>query len=130
MADTVTLQTVLDEIKLLRKDLRKVKNLIEDPNGEKAKARSTSNGFNKPQKVSPELRAFLGLGAALAASSFPRRTEAAALSAADQRNVAAIKTMAASWKSQDVASRNSVFTTDAIRDGAEHAGGQRGGIEN
>lgn len=63
-------------------------------------------------------RAFLGLGAALAASSLPRRAEAAALSAADQRNVTAIKTMAASWKSQDVASRNSVFTTDAIFRGA------------
>jgi upstream activation factor subunit UAF30 len=63
MADTVTLQTVLDEIKLLRKDLRKVKNLIEDPNGEKAKARSTSNGFNKPLDISEELRKFLKLGA-------------------------------------------------------------------
>lgn len=63
MADTVTLQTVLDEIKLLRKDLRKVKNLIEDPNGEKAKARSTSNGFNKPLDISEELRKFLKLAA-------------------------------------------------------------------
>ena len=63
MADTVTLQTVLDEIKLLRKDLRKVKSLIEDPNGEKAKARSTSNGFNKPLDISEELRKFLKLGA-------------------------------------------------------------------
>jgi len=65
MADTttITLQTVIDEIKLLRKDLRKVKNLIEDPLGEKAKARSTSNGFNKPLDISEELRKFLKLAA-------------------------------------------------------------------
>jgi len=60
MADTtITLQDVFDEIKLLRKDLRKVKSLIEDPQGEKAKARSTSNGFNKPLDISEELRKFL-----------------------------------------------------------------------
>lgn len=64
MADTtITLQTVIDEIKLLRKDLRKVKNLIEDPLGEKAKARSTTNGFNKPLDISEELRKFLKLAA-------------------------------------------------------------------
>jgi upstream activation factor subunit UAF30 len=66
MADTtsaVTLQTIFDEIKLLRKDLRKVKNLIEDPQGEKAKARSTTNGFNKPLDISEELRKFLKLAA-------------------------------------------------------------------
>ena len=64
MADTtITLQTIFDEIKLLRKDLRKVKNLIEDPQGEKAKARSTSNGFNKPLDISEELRKFLKLAA-------------------------------------------------------------------
>ena len=65
MADTttITLQTVIDEIKLLRKVLRKVKSLIEDPLGEKAKARSTSNGFNKPLDISEELRKFLKLAA-------------------------------------------------------------------
>jgi upstream activation factor subunit UAF30 len=62
-ATTITLQTIFDEIKLLRKDLRKVKNLIEDPQGEKAKARSTSNGFNKPLDISEELRKFLKLAA-------------------------------------------------------------------
>jgi upstream activation factor subunit UAF30 len=40
-----------------------VKNLIEDPQGEKAKARSTSNGFNKPLDISEELRKFLKLAA-------------------------------------------------------------------
>jgi len=64
MADTsITLQTIFDEIKLLRKDIRKVKSLIEDPNGEKAKARSTTNGFNKPLDISEELRKFLKLAA-------------------------------------------------------------------
>jgi chromatin remodeling complex protein RSC6 len=63
MADTITLQNVIDEIKLLRKDIRKVKSLIEDPMGEKAKARSTTNGFNKPLDISEELRKFLKMGA-------------------------------------------------------------------
>jgi chromatin remodeling complex protein RSC6 len=63
MADTITLQTIIDKIKLLRKDVRKVKSLIEDPNGEKAKARSTTNGFNKPLDISEELRKFLKLAA-------------------------------------------------------------------
>jgi upstream activation factor subunit UAF30 len=65
MADTttITLQTIMDEIKLLRKDVRKVKSLIEDPNGEKAKTRSTTNGFNKPLDISEELRKFLKMGA-------------------------------------------------------------------
>ena len=62
MAD-ITLQTIMDEIKLLRKDVRKVKSLIEDPNGEKAKTRSTTNGFNKPLDISEELRKFLKMGA-------------------------------------------------------------------
>jgi chromatin remodeling complex protein RSC6 len=51
------------EIKALRKDLRKVKQLLEDPTGEKSKARATNNGFNKPLDVSDKLRLFLRLGA-------------------------------------------------------------------
>jgi hypothetical protein len=57
------LTTLQTEIKALRKDLRKVKQLLEDPSGEKAKARATNNGFNKPLDVSEKLRAFLKLGA-------------------------------------------------------------------
>lgn len=52
---------LVHEIKGLRKDMRKVKQLIDDPTGEKAAARSKNNGFNKPQKVTEELRAFLSL---------------------------------------------------------------------
>ena len=51
------------EIKALRKDLRKVKSLLEDPSGEKSKARASNNGFNKPLEVSEKLRTFLGLAA-------------------------------------------------------------------
>jgi upstream activation factor subunit UAF30 len=50
------------ELKSLRKDVRKIRQHIEDPNGEKAQLRSQNNGFRKPQVVSPELRAFLKLG--------------------------------------------------------------------
>jgi len=61
-----TNQLLLDlqaEIKALRKDLRKVKSLLEDPTGEKSKARATNNGFNKPLDVSDKLRSFLKLAA-------------------------------------------------------------------
>ena len=57
------LTALQSEIKALRKDLRKVKQLLEDPSGEKAKARATNNGFNKPLDVSDKMRAFLKLGA-------------------------------------------------------------------
>jgi chromatin remodeling complex protein RSC6 len=55
------MEDLMNEIKLVRRDLRKLKSLIEDPQGEKAKARSTTNGFNKPLDVSEELRKFLKL---------------------------------------------------------------------
>jgi chromatin remodeling complex protein RSC6 len=54
-------QTLQAEIKALRKDLRRVKALLEDPTGEKSKARVSNNGFNKPLEVSDKLRAFLKL---------------------------------------------------------------------
>lgn len=63
MADAELLKSLFDEVKLLRKDIRKLKNLIEDPQGEKAKARSSKNGFNKPLDVSEELRKFLKMAA-------------------------------------------------------------------
>jgi hypothetical protein len=50
------------EIKAMRKDLRKIRQHIEDPTGEKAALRSQNNGFRKPQVVSDDLRAFLNLG--------------------------------------------------------------------
>ena len=49
------------EVKILTKIVRKIKSTQEDPDGEKAKARATNNGFNRKQEVSPKLRAFLGL---------------------------------------------------------------------
>lgn len=54
-------QALQAEIKALRKDLRRVKALLEDPTGEKSKARVSNNGFNKPLEVSDKLRAFLKL---------------------------------------------------------------------
>jgi upstream activation factor subunit UAF30 len=63
-----TLDTIFKAIEALAKDqraLRKavntIKQHIEDPTGDKAKARSENNGFKKPQKVSPEMHAFLKL---------------------------------------------------------------------
>lgn len=40
--------------------VRAIKRWQDDPSGEKAKARSANNGFNKEVKVSPELFSFLG----------------------------------------------------------------------
>lgn len=59
----VTLELLSKELKALRKDVRKIRQHIEDPTGEKQAARAQNNGFNKPQKVTDELRAFLSLGA-------------------------------------------------------------------
>jgi len=49
------------EIKSLAKLCRKIKSKQDDPDGTKAKARASNNGFNRQQKVDDELRAFLGL---------------------------------------------------------------------
>ena len=61
--DIVTLDSLAKDIKALRKDIRKIRQHIEDPSGEKAKTRAQNNGFNKLLDVTPELRAFLNLAA-------------------------------------------------------------------
>ena len=38
-----------------------MKNAQDDPDGEKAKARASNNGFNRKQEVTPKLRDFLAL---------------------------------------------------------------------
>ncbi len=43
------------------KELRKIRQRLDDPTGEKAKARSENNSFKKPLQVSDKLRKFLGL---------------------------------------------------------------------
>jgi len=49
------------EFNALRKDVRKIRQHIEDPSGEKRAARAQNNGFNKPVDVSDDLRKFLNL---------------------------------------------------------------------
>ena len=60
-----TIQTELAalraDVKALTKIVRKVKTHQEDPDGEKAKARSANNGFNRKQEITLKLRDFLGL---------------------------------------------------------------------
>ena len=58
-----TLAEILKEQRATRKDVRKIRQHIEDPNGEKQAARAQNNGFNKPLGVSDKLRAFLNLAA-------------------------------------------------------------------
>ena len=64
----MSLETIQAEIAALRADVkaltkivRKVRTHQEDPGGEKAKARSANNGFNRKQEITPKLRDFLGL---------------------------------------------------------------------
>jgi len=54
------LQIVAD-IKSLHRDVRKIRQKLEDPSGEKAKARAENNGFKKPIQVDDVLKGFLGL---------------------------------------------------------------------
>jgi len=60
-----TIQTELaalrNDVKNLAKLIRKMKNVQDDPDGEKAKKRAENNGFNRKQDVTPKLRAFIGL---------------------------------------------------------------------
>ena len=57
----VTLDALMKEMKAVRKEIRKIRQHIEDPTGEKQEARTKNNGFNKPQKVTDALRGFLSL---------------------------------------------------------------------
>jgi upstream activation factor subunit UAF30 len=66
--DIMSLEIIQTELAALRNDvknltklIRKMKNVQEDPDGEKAKARAANNGFNRKQEVTPKLREFLEL---------------------------------------------------------------------
>jgi len=67
MATLETLQAAIEaltkENHALRKDVKKIRQHIEDPTGEKQAARVKNNGFNKPLGVSEKLRSFLNLPA-------------------------------------------------------------------
>jgi upstream activation factor subunit UAF30 len=68
-AQEVSLQSIQEfllslekSVKAVQKEVHKVRQKLEDPTGEKAKARSENNSFKHPLVVSDELKAFLGLG--------------------------------------------------------------------
>lgn len=48
-------------VKALQRETHKIRQKLDDPTGEKAKARSENNSFKKPQQISDQLRAFLKL---------------------------------------------------------------------
>lgn len=48
-------------VKALQRETHKIRQKLDDPTGEKAKARSENNSFKKPQQISSELRTFLKL---------------------------------------------------------------------
>lgn len=62
------MEAIQTELAALRKDVnslmklvRKVRNFQEDPTGEKTKERTKNNGFNRPMKISTDLKEFLGI---------------------------------------------------------------------
>ena len=57
----VEITALRNELKSLTKIVRKIKAKLDDPNGEKSAKRAKNNGFNRDQKISEELRTFLGL---------------------------------------------------------------------
>ena len=61
MDSTQLLQQLVSDIKSLHRDVRKIRQKLDDPSGEKAKARSENNGFKKPIEIDDALRSFLGL---------------------------------------------------------------------
>ena len=79
MADLTQIASDITEIKSsiksLAKLLRKLKTTQDDPDGEKAKARATNNGFNRPLEISEKLRTFLEMadGEMISRSEVTRR---------------------------------------------------------
>lgn len=76
------LQTIFDELAALRSEVksmmklvRKVRSVQDDPDGEKAAARSKNNGFNRLSEIDADLREFLGLaeGEMIARSEVTKR---------------------------------------------------------
>jgi chromatin remodeling complex protein RSC6 len=61
MDSTQILQQIVADIKSLHRDVRKIRQKLDDPSGEKAKARSENNGFKKPIEIDDALRSFLSL---------------------------------------------------------------------
>jgi len=57
----VEITALRNELKSLTKIVRKIKAKLDDPNGEKSAKRAKNNGFNREQKISEDLRKFLGL---------------------------------------------------------------------
>jgi chromatin remodeling complex protein RSC6 len=57
----ITLESLAADLKSIHRDIRKIRQILDDPTGEKAKARSENNGFKKPMEVDAVLSAFLGL---------------------------------------------------------------------
>lgn len=55
------LNQLISDVKSLHKDVRKIRQKLDDPTGEKAEARSKNNGFRKPLDVDDKLRSFLGI---------------------------------------------------------------------
>jgi upstream activation factor subunit UAF30 len=56
-----SLQALEKVVKALQRETHKIRQKLDDPTGEKAKARSENNSFKKPQQISDQLRAFLKL---------------------------------------------------------------------
>lgn len=69
------------DLKALHRDVRKIRQVVEDPTGEKADLRSKNNGFKKPMDIDDALRSFLGLeaGAQISRSDVTKAIDAYAV---------------------------------------------------
>ena len=75
------IQKLTSDVKALHRDVRKIRQVIDDPTGEKADARSKNNGFKKPMDIDDALRTFLGLeaGAQISRSEVTKAIDAYAV---------------------------------------------------
>lgn len=58
-----TLDEIMSELKSVHREIRKIRQKLDDPDGTKAKARSENSTFKRPMTVSEKLQAFLKIGA-------------------------------------------------------------------
>ena len=58
---TTTLEDLMAELKSVHREVRKIRQRLDDPDGTKAQARSDNSTFKRPMDVSDKLRSFLKL---------------------------------------------------------------------
>jgi chromatin remodeling complex protein RSC6 len=78
---TALVEKLSADLKALHRDVRKIRQVVEDPTGEKAELRAKNNGFKKPMDIDDALRSFLGheAGAQISRSDVTKAIDAYAV---------------------------------------------------